>query len=479
MQQIAQHTGLTHKNVIKTCLLVLIQHNCVQAFSIEHQGNVGQVVKVLTHFMVVFDKILHRMRFSQFLVIVSEEFGEECQGIVEQLLKHGRLTLEQVKESQSPHKIEAQANFVRLVNAHFVERCPAGEPSVVPPTKEEANAGKKRSTKLKRVEKPVTIEQLAIAAAAPMEAERFFVITDTETDANENSMDSHLRIPVGEKRKLDVSEMDEDSGGSKSNKEVLWRVNFEKFVERLRHKACIANVRSRLDEEAATVLSAALETKKTSVTFTLNTIYEEVMKTERGRTLTFDHVRASLAMLDCEKSGIDEYSIDLNKIIAQAQNEEIESLVLKKYGKEAYKIFRLLSEKQCLYETDKISDIAFVDKLETPKILYKLWKDAYVHMERVATATFKSQQLLLWKVNKDAVWEHILDDMYHAALNLSLRLAHENEENAEVVSEAQRMGREKLTGPIADKYKRHIETLFLLVSSLTKIDNAIMLFNDF
>lgn len=29
----------------------------------------------------------------------------------------------------------------------------------------------------------------------------------------------------------------------------------------------------------------------------------------------------------------------------------------------------------------QISDTAFVDKKETPKILYKLWKDKYLHME--------------------------------------------------------------------------------------------------
>lgn len=42
-------------------------------------------------------------------------------------------------------------------------------------------------------------------------------------------------------------------------------------------------------------------------------------------------------------------------------------------------------------------------------------------------------QFLLWKVNKQNLWEHVLDEMFHAALNLSHRLAYERErQNVEV-----------------------------------------------
>lgn len=38
----------------------------------------------------------------------------------------------------------------------------------------------------------------------------------------------------------------------------------------------------------------------------------------------------------------------------------------------------------------------------------------------------------LWKVKKGVLWEHILNDIYHAVLNLSQRAAHMIEQDPEV-----------------------------------------------
>lgn len=44
----------------------------------------------------------------------------------------------------------------------------------------------------------------------------------------------------------------------------------------------------------------------------------------------------------------------------------------------------------------------------------------------------KQTTILMWKVSKPLLWEHVLDEMYHAALNLSLRMAFEQEKDEEV-----------------------------------------------
>ncbi|KAL6971922.1 hypothetical protein U1Q18_031614 [Sarracenia purpurea var. burkii] len=80
------------------------------------------------------------------------------------------------------------------------------------------------------------------------------------------------------------------------------------------------------------------------------------MKSEHGRSMTLECVRAALIQLGCHLPaiGIDEtYSIDLKSFIELAQNEEAESIVLKRYGREAYRMFRLLSKAGHLIETDK------------------------------------------------------------------------------------------------------------------------------
>ncbi|KAJ4951672.1 hypothetical protein NE237_028504 [Protea cynaroides] len=477
-------------NQVKNCLLVLIQHNCVQAFSVQKDGAFGEAPKVVTQYTVLFGNILHRLRFSKFMAIVSKEFDKECEELLEALLQHGRLTLEQIlQRAQSISKQNDWSNavqdalresFVKLVNARYVERCPDPEPFMAPPDEEDAP---KRSAKAAKLAKKTaqTLEQRAVAAAVPLESKRFAIMIDTGTDVGGEETPSQS---LGEKRKYRELEMDRETMVNISEKEVLWRANFEAFIRRLRHKACVVNVRARLDDGAGTVLNAMLEaTKKAeskvktenSVPLSMDTILEEVMKSEEGRTMTLERVRGALSQLGCHSStrvAEDSYSVDLRSIIESAQNEEVESIIMKRYGGDAYRIFRLLSKTDRLVETDNISDTTFVEKKETVKILYNLWKENFLHMERITSHGSKQSEFLLWKVNKNSVWENTFDEMCHAALNLSQRMAYELEKEHEILQ----LPREKRVG---QRFERIRKVKTLLESSLMKLDDGLMLFHDF
>ncbi|XP_059432514.1 uncharacterized protein LOC132165849 isoform X1 [Corylus avellana] len=482
LQLIVQLTELTPQQVTSS-LLILIQHNCVQAFSLEQQGGLEDGPKADTQYMVLFSNILHRMRFSKFLKIVSGEFDEECKELLHGLLQHGRLTLKQMVE-RAKNMIEreksskregicediVQENLLKLLAARYAERCPTHEAVLAAPVTEETTAKKRGAKSAKRNEESVTIEQRVLGAAAPMEAQRFSIITNTGSNVSrEISTNASSSMSVGEKRKYDSLELDREPA-AEEEEVVLFRANFEEFMRRLRHKACIENVRTRLDDGSSIVLRAMLEAARSlekkvktekPVPLSLNTIFEEVMKSEEGRGMTLDRVRASLAQFGCSPSarGTDEsYSIDLKKIVELAQNDEVsltlvskdmkihvsvtkrcltfstlqlESIVLKRYGRDAYRMFRLLSKTGRLVETDKISDTTFVEKKDAPKILYKLWKDEYLHMEKLVVAGARQSQFLLWKVNKPSLQEHVLDEMFRAALNLSQRVAYEREKEKE------------------------------------------------
>ncbi|KAM4069035.1 hypothetical protein ACB094_12G058600 [Castanea mollissima] len=438
LQQVIRYTELTPQQV-KNSLLILIQHNCVQAFTLESQGGFGDGPKANTQYLALFSNILHRMRFPKFLEIVSRELDQECKELLEGLLQNGRLTLVQmVERAKSKRKDGCREDVVRegltkLLAAHFVECCPAPEPLVPEQVKVETTS-KKRGTKSAKInEESETIEQRVLAAAGPMEAQRFSMITNTEFDVNgETSTDDSPSLIVGEKRKRDSLELDREST-AEEGEVVLWRANFEEFLRCLRHMACIENVRASLDDGAVKVLKAKLDATRG---------LEKKVKTEKS---------------------------DLKKIIESAQNDEVESIVLKRYGRDAYRIFRLLSKNGRLVETDKISDTTFVEKKDAPKILYKMWKDEYLHMEKLVLAP--NRNILLWKVNKRPLWEHVLDEMFHAALNLSLRAAYEWDKEKEVINPLEAMTKEER--------QKQKNIRILLDSSLLKLDDAIMLFHNF
>ncbi|XP_078155173.1 uncharacterized protein LOC144551183 [Carex rostrata] len=107
--------------------------------------------------------------------------------------------------------------------------------------------------------------------------------------------------------------------------------------------------------------------------------------------MTLDHVRTILDELHCKKStekleAI--YSLDLNGTLEACQNDEIEALVKARYGDQGYKIFRLLSMRGQLIETDRIAEITFVEKKEAHQMLYRLWKDEYIKSKARGTRLF-------------------------------------------------------------------------------------------
>ncbi|XWS61167.1 hypothetical protein CRYUN_Cryun07bG0102600 [Craigia yunnanensis] len=492
LRVIVRFTELTSSQV-KNSLLVLIQHNCVQAFILEQSGDDGDGAKLNTQYIALFNNIIHRWRFPKFLTIVSQKLDKQCVELLEALLLHGRLTLKQMTDPAKSGQNEGNSfiipwddlildavleAFIKLLNAHFIERCPASEPVLRKPT-EEASARRRGPKSAKILKEKETLEQRVLEAAAPSKALRFLLVTQTEpADGGKDESNSSSMTP-GEKRKHDALESESECGAT-DEQVVLWRANFEELIRRLRHKFCTENVKAHLDDGAIIVLGAMLEATRSaekkvktenSVPLSLNSIYEKVIKNEEGRNITFDRLRASLVQLSCPpfvKAVNESYSIDFKKIIELAQNEEVESIVLKRYGRDAYRMFRLLSNTDCLLETDKIADATFVEKKDTPKILFKLWKDDYLHMEKLQLTGVRQSQFLLWRVNKDTLREHVLDEMFHAALNLSQRVAYELEQEKELLNIPQ------------DKRVNRLRKVRLLwESSQMKLDDAIMLFHDF
>ncbi|MQM22930.1 hypothetical protein Taro_055989, partial [Colocasia esculenta] len=347
LQEIVLDTGISQSRV-KNCLLVLIQHNCVQAYSIPRRVPGGAMPKAATQYMALFDNILHRMRFSKFLALVAGEFDDpHCETLLEGLLQHGRLTFEQLVMRATSRQSEGsitlrdslRSSLDKLIHEHYFA----------------LETG--------------TLEQQALAAAALLDAERFSGFGDgcgVNADGNlleEKAGGNSVGANIGEKRKHEELELDKDTQAAINETEVLWRANFEKIVHCLKKKVCVTSVRASLSLDAAIVLEAMIESsnqkkpKANSVTSSLDDILEWVMKKPGGRLMTMQHVRACLEELKCNASTEETkalYSIDLGDIIEECKHEEVifSSFLSLKYGKEAYRIFRLLVKRHRPIETD-------------------------------------------------------------------------------------------------------------------------------
>ncbi|KAF3513569.1 hypothetical protein F2Q69_00005444 [Brassica cretica] len=478
-------SDINHSKV-KDILYLLIQHNCVQAFSIEPPD--GSESKATVQYIALFSNILHRARYNKFSSkVVNEELGSQCSGVLDGLLSNGRLTLEQLIDRDRDSKKQMGSEAIRdslqkLVAARFVERVPSPEP--VLGNKDEGPAQKKRGAKASKIFKePESLEERILEAATPVDAIRFPFIF--EQGSSSTVADDDSNISEGKRKQPEV---DYTSGPSN---EVIWRPNFEELIRRLRHKACVEIVKERRDEGCANVMKAMLEVGRSqekkaktdkSVPMSMGSIYEELIKTDAGREMTQERVEACLEQLSATSSYLPafviesdgSYIVDFKSIISVAQKDEMESVVMRRYGKEAFRMFRYLSQEDRFVETDKIADAALTEKKDTPQILLKMWKDGYLHMQKLAV-TGVYIPFLLWKVNKLIVSRQMLDEMYHASLNLSLRLTHETDSEKELLL----LPMEKLEGALKERRNKYRAKSVLLTSARFKLDDAIMLFHDF
>uniref|UniRef100_A0A0E0C623 DNA-directed RNA polymerase III subunit RPC3 n=1 Tax=Oryza meridionalis TaxID=40149 RepID=A0A0E0C623_9ORYZ len=450
LQEIVRRLELSPGQV-KNSLLVLIQHNCVQAFNAPR----GSGDKTVTHYLAIFDNIVHRQRFSKFLSVIRADIPES-EALLEGLLQNGSIT---------PAREEIRMNFNKLVFAHYVERCPKPEPFFDPLVDEQSTSSRKRAPKwLSTKSKTLMLRTLS-------DAERFSEIPYIMEDAS-NANDSPLSSISGAKRKHNALEGDAELDSTIAENEVLWRANFEKFTFCLKKKFCADRKKPKLKVGTHPIWEAffeasLIERDSNSVTSPINGIMERLGQKEGGTSMTLDHITRVLEELNCSPSSEDpdSFILDLSRIVEASRNEEIESLVRKKYGQEAFTIFRLLVRERGPVETDKIIDTTILDKQIVHGTLYKLWKDDYIDTERILSGTGTgtgNTQYFVWRV-KNTFREQFIDNLCHAALNLRQMVNY----IAELL----------LEGSKDDTKLRNRKNILIL--ALTRHDDSLMLFQDF
>uniref|UniRef100_A0A0A9A2X4 DNA-directed RNA polymerase III subunit RPC3 n=1 Tax=Arundo donax TaxID=35708 RepID=A0A0A9A2X4_ARUDO len=284
-----------------------------------------------------------------------------------------------------------------------------------------------------------------------------------------SNANEHNHAIAGGKRKHEALEVDEEESEIAEN-EVLWRANFEKLIFALKKKFCAERKKAKLKLGIRPIWEAFFEANVTdndhkSVTSSINGILERLGQKEGGTSMTLDHVTKVLNDLECISTtkNPEDFKFDLNKFVATCRNDEIESLVKKKHGQEAYTIFRLLLKQGCAVETDEITDRTILDKQIVHETLYKLWKDEYIYSERIHSATGTGNtQFFVWRV-KNTFREQFIDNLYHAALNLRQMVNN----MAELLLEGSK-----------DETKLRIRKNILILA-LTRHDESLMLFHDF
>ena len=158
------------------------------------------------------------------------------------------------------------------------------------------------------------------------------------------------------------------------------------------------------------------------------------------------------------------------------QSQLVQTIVKRRFGENACRIFRLLHYKPQL-EQKQISELAMIPLKDCREILGKLLKHEYVRMQEVARTTdhAPSRTYYLWKVHLSSVLVRIGRELQAASVNLRARLDHElRRENKRLPTSS---GRGSPCKVEADKKRQELSSLVEKLSTcLLRIDELMHVF---
>lgn len=234
LRGIAGGTGLLLDQV-KKALCVLIQHNLVtfrpRRGGVEYEAQCGRILRIL--------------RYPRYIYTAKTLYGDTGELIVEELLLNGQLTMsavvrkvadrltETMEDGKTMDYADVSSTFVRLVDTHFVQRCPLvpegpQSPEVPPPP---------APTLLSSDKDMYTVPRLSLVGKG--KRRRSCEEEDGEPRAKK------------QKQEGESSEAPPDDG-------IYWQVNIDRFHQHFRDQAIVSAVANRMDQTSSEIVRTML-----------------------------------------------------------------------------------------------------------------------------------------------------------------------------------------------------------------------------
>lgn len=243
---------------------------------------------------------------------------------------------------------------------------------------------------------------------------------------------------------LPLEDLDVYKGNKDKIKDIIWVLNIDQFVRDLRKKRIVEYVIGKYDENSAVIIESILTLTETyqksrndyqTKHIQFDAIAGHVSRNYANRvtisTRTLDSLLDSLVRQNLiEKVSPNErgtFKVNMGHIISKIKETNLESVVHKKLGPIATRVFRMLIMKKYM-EQKSIADEAMVAASDARKQLYLLMQNGFVEMEEVPKGADRNNPLktiFLWHVKLENVVEMILENMYDTISKIRSRLEYQ------------------------------------------------------
>uniref|UniRef100_A0A665TU50 DNA-directed RNA polymerase III subunit RPC3 n=1 Tax=Echeneis naucrates TaxID=173247 RepID=A0A665TU50_ECHNA len=418
LRTIIHETGIS-LDLVKKSLCVLVQHGaCV--FSPGRKGRGSP-----TEYVASCDRILRILRYPRYIYTAKTLYGDTGELIIEELLQRGHMTLsntvktvadrltQNMEEGHSMDYSEVSSAFSKLVETHFLQRCP-------PP------AGP-------------TPESFPDCYKMP-----------------------HVTLVGRGKRQLSTEDGEEQRNAKKArlaiethgDEGIYWQVNLERFHLHFRDQTIISAVANKLDQTSSEIVRTMLRmsevTTSPAATCTKPLSANEIFRSlPSGYNIPRPILDQYLTLLvddpmefvgKAGESGGGMFVVNLDRALANLARATLESVVQERFGSRSARIFRLLLRKRHL-EQKQVEDFAMIPAKEAKEMLYTLLSQNLVQLQEIPkTADFApSRTFYLYTVNQLPTARMLLQNCYKTVANLIERRLFESKESKRLLEKSQRI----------------------------------------
>ncbi|KAM4664371.1 DNA-directed RNA polymerase III subunit RPC3 isoform 2-T2 [Discoglossus pictus] len=430
LRMIANDTGTSLDQASKA-LCVLIQHNLV-SYDLHKRGFVEYSARC--------DRCLRILRYPRYIYTAKTLYGDTGELIIEELLLNGKMTLssvvkkvanrltETMEDGKSVEYSDVAATFTRLVDTHFVQRCPE-----LPET---SNAS--QSSEGRRPPAPTLVTNEKDMYTVPK-------INIIGRGKRRRSSDEDDGVKAKRQKKDEGAEPDDG---------IYWQTNTERFHQHFRDQAIISAVSNKMDQTSSEIVRTML--RMSEITTSSNAAYTQPLSSNEifkslppGYNISKQVLDQYLTLLADDPlefvgksgdSGGGMFVINLHKAGATLATATLESIVQERFGSRCARIFRLLLRKKHL-EQKQVEDFAMVPAKEAKDMLYKMLSQNLVSLQEIPKTPdhAPSRTFYLYTVNTLSSARMLLHRCYKTVANLIERRQYETKENKRLLEKSQRI----------------------------------------
>ncbi|XP_026855049.2 DNA-directed RNA polymerase III subunit RPC3 [Electrophorus electricus] len=436
------HETRTSLDLVKKSLCVLVQHGMC-TFGPGRRGPAGPL-----EYRVSCERILYMLRYPRYIYTAKSLYGDTGELVMEEILQRGQMTMsntvrtvadrltQNMEDGQSTDYNDVVTAFSRLVETHFLQRCPPVDTATSKKTVSEVP-----ESPASTITQPSQPENYPDCYKLPQ------IHLTGRGKRRRSDEDGDVGARVAKKAKLEHTEACGDEG-------IYWQVNVERFHLHFRHQAIISAVASKLDQTSSEIVRTML--RMSEVTTPANAAYTQAVSANEIFRAVPPSYNISRPILDqyltllvddpmefvgkAGDSGGGMYVVNLHRALANLARATLESVVQERFGSRSARIFRLLLRKRHL-EQKQVEDFAMIPAKEAKDMLYTLLSENLVQLQEIPKTPdhAPSRTFYLYTVNQLPTARLLLQNCYKAVGNLIDRRLFETKENKRHLEKSQRI----------------------------------------